>query len=144
MRIQSLNHSTYQHLYHIVWGTKYRRQFLKPVVVQTEFKTSLLTTIKQHPELYLFAFNTDKDHVHLQLEIAPSISVAAAIQQLKGRASRELKQRFPFIRRMYLDGNIWSVGYFSSTIGLNETMIRRYIEQQGRRDHPEQASFGFS
>ena len=45
-----------------------------------------------------------------------------------------LKKEFKFIREMYLDGSIWSVGYFVSTIGLNEEMIKRYIAQQGRKD----------
>jgi hypothetical protein len=47
---------------------------------------------------------------------------------------------------MYLDGGIWSVGYFSSTNGLNDEIVRRYIENQGRRDYPASAqeSFGFS
>ena len=146
MRIQTLNHSTYQHLYHIVWSTKYRRNYLKPKVVQVELVNSLFNTAKQHPEIYITTVKTDLDHVHLQIEIAPSISVAAVVQRLKANASRHLKNRFPFIRRMYFDGGIWSVGYFSSTNGLNDETVRRYIERQGRRDYPQdtQSKFGFS
>lgn len=146
MRIQALNHSTYQHLYHIVWGTKYRRHFLKPDVVQMEFSNCLYKTAKLHPEIYIMTVKTDMDHVHLQVEIAPSISVAAAVQILKANASIHLKNKFTFIRKMYLDGGIWSVGYFSSTNGLNENMVRRYIEYQGRSDYPTngQARLGFS
>ena len=46
---------------------------------------------------------------------------------------------------MYIEEDgIWSVGYFSSTIWLNEEMIKRYIEEQGKKDFPvEQASFDF-
>ena len=146
MRIRALNHSTYQHLYHIVWGTKYRRHFLKPDVVQRELLNSLYTTAREHPELYIVAVKTDLDHVHLQIEIAPSIAVASAVQILKANASMHLKKDFAFIRKMYMDGGIWSVGYFSSTNGLNEHIVRRYIENQGRRDFPTdgQARLGFS
>ena len=35
---------------------------------------------------------------------------------------------------MYLDGSIWSVGYFVSTVGLNEESIKKYIANQGRKD----------
>ena len=45
---------------------------------------------------------------------------------------------------MYLEGSIWSVGYFSSTIGLNEEHIKKYIEYQGKMDRPQQAGFEFS
>jgi len=29
---------------------------------------------------------------------------------------------------------IWSTGFFVSTVGINEQIIRRYIEQQGKED----------
>ncbi len=146
MRIRALNHSTYQHLYHVVWGTKYRRHFLKPDVVQKRLADSIYGTMRLHPELYLFKLKTDLDHVHIQIEIAPSISVAAAIGSIKARSSIALKKDFPFISRMYLGGNIWSVGYYSSTNGLNEETISRYIERQGRRDYSvdAQKELGFS
>jgi putative transposase len=39
------------------------------------------------------------------------------------------------MRKAYwgVDG-IWSDGYFVSTVGLNEEMIRKYIEKQGHED----------
>ena len=143
MKIQSLNHSTYRHQYHIVWGTKYRRKYLKEYV-KAELLRSLFNTVKKYPTLRIEAVNVDEDHIHMQVEIPPSISVAVAIKQFKVNASIHLKKRFKFIRKMYIDGNIWSVGYFSSTIGLNEDQIRKYIEWQGRRELPqEQEGFGF-
>jgi len=146
MRIRALNHSTYQHLYHVIWGTKYRRHFLKPDVVQKRLADSVYETVRLHPELYIFKLKTDLDHVHIQIEIAPSISVASAIGSIKARSSIALKNHFQFISRMYLDGGIWSVGYYSSTNGLNEETIRRYIENQGRRDYSADAQkeLGFS
>lgn len=144
MKIRSLNHSTYQHQYHIVWGTKYRRKFLKEYV-KIELLKSMYDTIEKYPTLRIENANVDEDHIHLQIEIAPSISVAKAIQQLKARSSIHLKHEFKFIRTMYLDESIWSVGYFSSTIGLNEEQIKKYIDQQGKQDYPtDQSSFEFS
>lgn len=135
MRIQSLNHSTYQHQYHIVWGTKYRRKFLKPYV-KSELLRSFYDTVHKYPTLRIETMNLDDDHLHMQIEIPPSISVASAVQALKANASTHLKKRFEFIKKMYLDEGIWSVGYFSSTIGLNEHTIRKYIENQGQSDLP--------
>ncbi len=142
MRTRSLHHSTYQHLYHIVWGTKYRRKFLKSYTKQV-FLDSLFQTARRYPEIYIQQMNIDNDYVHLQIEVAPSISVAPAVQLLKANASKHLKFHFPFIERMYPEGSIWSVGYFSSTVGVNELIIRQYIEKQGRRDHPEDLQQGF-
>ena len=144
MRIQSLNHSTYQHQYHIVWNTKYRYKFLKPYTKKVLID-SFYDTARQHSEIYIITVNTDDDHVHLQIEIAPSVSVASAVQRLKANASVVLKREFKFIDKMYLSGSIWSVGYFSSTVGLNEHVIKKYVELQGRRDKPRaQKGFDFA
>jgi REP-associated tyrosine transposase len=31
-------------------------------------------------------------------------------------------------------GGIWSKGYFVSTVGINEEVIRHYVEQQGEEE----------
>ena len=68
--------------------------------------------------------NTDRDHVHLQIEIPPNIPISDVVRVLKAHSSLVLKKRFKFIREMYLEKDgIWSVGYFSSTIGLDEEEI---------------------
>jgi len=74
------------------------------------------------------------------MEIPPDLSVAVVVKRIKWLASMRLKKRFKFIREMYLDGNIWSVGYFSSTIGLNEKIIKEYIAGQGKADLPKQVA----
>ena len=139
MRIQHLSHSTYQHQYHVVWGSKYRIKFLKPYVLK-ELKKALYTTVKKYPTLWIESLNADEDHVHLQLEVPPNIAVADAVRTLKGASSKHLRSKFKFIRDIYLDKDgIWSVGYFSSTVGLNEQMVKKYIEWQGKKDLPQKS-----
>jgi putative transposase len=142
MRIRSLNHSQYQIVYHIIWGTKYRRKYLKEYVKQ-ELRKYLYRATKKYPTLYILSFNTNDDHVHLQIEIPPDLSVAAVVQRLKSESSQHLRKQFKFIRDIYLDGGIWSVGYFVSTVGLNEQMIKRYIANQGRLDKGTTKRLGF-
>lgn len=140
MRTRSLNHSTYKLQYHIVWGTKYRRKWLKPYV-KASLKASLYDTCKKYPTLFIHAVNTDEDHVHLQMEIPPSIAIADAVQKLKGTSSMALKKQFKFIREMYLEKDgIWSVGYFVSSVGLNEASIKRYIEWQDKKEAKPQTT----
>lgn len=137
MRIRSLNHSTYQHQYHIVWGTKYRRKILKPYVL-VELKKVLYATVKKYPTLWIEELNTDDDHVHIQIEIPPNIAVSDAVSKLKSASSRYLRTRFKFIREIYIEKDgIWSVGYFSSTVGLNEEKVKRYIAWQSKKDVPQ-------
>ena len=134
MRIQHLNHSTYQHVYHIVWTSKYRRQILQDYV-RPELLTSFFETTEKYPTLNIIKANTDKDHVHIQIEIPPNIAVSDAVSKLRSNSSLHLRKRFKFIRDIYLEKDgIWSVGYFSSTVGLNEEQIKRYIAWQSKRE----------
>ena len=143
MRICRLNHSVYQNEYHIVWGTKYRTKILKPYV-----KKALLESFRRteflYPTLHIVKVNTGEDHVHLLAEVAPSVSIAAMVQKLKSHSSRDLKRSHRFIREMDDGSGIWSVGYFVSTIGLNEQMIEKYIANQDKQDRPKNARLGFS
>jgi putative transposase len=116
-----------------VWGTRYRRKYIKEYTKQ-ELRKYLYRATKKYPTLFILAFNTDDDHVHLQIEIPPNLSIADVVQRLKSESSQYLKKKFKFIRDMYIDGSIWSVGYFVSTVGLNEQAIKRYIANQGKKD----------
>ena len=49
--------------------------------------------------------------------------------------SRELKQKFPFLKKVYWGSDVvWSEGYFVSTVGIDEAVIQKYIEKQGKKD----------
>lgn len=140
MQTRSLNHSAYKLQYHLVWGTKYRRKWLKPYV-KTALKKSLYATTKKYPTLFIKALNTDQDHVHLQVEIPPNIAISDAVQKLKSASSMALRKEFKFIREMYLEKDgIWSVGYFVSSVGLNEEAIKRYIDWQDRKESRPQTT----
>lgn len=133
MRTRQLNHSAYQLQYHLVWGTRYRRKWLKDYV-KKEFASACYAVVKKYPTLYIHSLNTDEDHVHIQIEIPPNLSIAAVVQAIKIESSKRIKQRFKFVRSIYIDGSIWSVGYFVSSIGLDEERIKRYIAYQGKQD----------
>ena len=93
------------------------------------------TIPRKHPEIEILEVNTDKDHIHLLVSIAPKMSVAEAVRILKTNTSRMMVKKFPFIREVYRgEMALWSIGYFVSTIGVNERTVQAYIENQGRED----------
>src|SRR3989338_5566679 len=137
MRIRSLSYSVYQLQYNIVWGTKYRIKYIIPAV-KAELIHCLYEAVKKYPTLHIFTINTNRDHVHIQLEAPPSITISSVVQQLKATSSFYLRRRFKFIKEAYLEKEgIRSVGYFVSSVGLNETQVRRYIEWQDKREVPQ-------
>jgi|LQYC01.1.fsa_nt_gi hypothetical protein len=48
--------------------------------------------------------------------------------------SREIRRRFTWIKKVYWYNEFWSPGFFSSTVGINEEIIKRYIEFQEKID----------
>ncbi len=133
MRIRKLNHSVYQTQYHIVFGTKYRRKWLKEYV-KTELIKSFRQSQRSFPDWYFFEINTDQDHVHIIMEVPPSYSIAQVVQILKTNSSKALRKQFKFIDQIHGASGLWSTGYFVSTIGLNEEQIRKYVQAQGEDD----------
>lgn len=108
------------------------------------FTDKLKEVYRYYPELTFEKVNHDRDHVHFLVSIPPKMSVGSVVRIVKANTSRGLKQKFPFLKEIYwgTDG-IWSDGYCVSTVGLNEDMIRKYIENQGKED-AGQATLEFS
>ena len=79
--------------------------------------------------------NHDEDHIHLHLSILPKMRVSDVVRTIKSISGRLLKRKFEYMRKAYwgTDG-IWSDGYFVSTLGINEEVIRQYIARQGQED----------
>ena len=95
-----------------------------------------IETITEHyPQLQFKKVNTDKDHIHLLVSIPPARSVSKVVGIIKANTAKSMKTEFPFLKQVYWGtDSIWSEGYFVSTVGINEQIIRRYIENQGQAD----------
>lgn len=120
--------------YHLVLVTKYRRKILNDGVFR--YMEECLKALKQyHPEVDILEINHDKDHIHMLVSIPPKMSVGSVVRILKSNTARDLKKKFEFLKDVYWGtDSVWSGGYFVSTVGVNEAVIRRYIEMQGEED----------
>ena len=103
---------------------KLLKPYVKKKLLESFQKTEFL-----YPTLHIVKANIADDHVHMIAEVAPSVSIASMVQKLKAHASLELKRNFKFIREADDGSGIWSVGYFASSIGLNEKMsaLERFV-----------------
>lgn len=120
--------------YHLVLATKYRRKVINEGV--SEFLRNRLREVAEHyPEIEILEYNDDKDHIHLLLSIPPKMSVGDVVRIIKTNTARKLKVEFPFLKKVYWGtDSIWSGSYFVSTVGVDEVIIRRYIQHQGEED----------
>ncbi len=137
MDLRLSNHSVYRVSYHVVFCTKYRRRILNSGLTKYIEKT-LPKIIRQMPgvEVVTLGFDDSKrDHVHMEIIIPPKYAVSDVVAQIKSRTSSALRKKFDWLSEAYWKENIvWSHGYFVSTIGVNERIIRNYIKWQGNRD----------
>ena len=90
--------------------------------------------------------NVQEDHVHLMVSIAPKVSVSELMGTLKGKLAIKLFKSYPGLKKKpYWGNHFWARGYFVSTIGLNEDVIRRYVkyqEDEERREENQGNDFG--
>jgi len=134
MEVKRLSHCVYHCDYHLVICTKYRKKIFNAGIF-AYFKLQLAEVVDHYPFIEFITVNHDVDHIHLHLSIPPTISVGKVVGIIKQNTSRELKQKFPFIKQTYLPGvAVWSEGYFVSTVGIDSRVIEKYILDQGKRD----------
>ena len=127
-------HAVFRCQYHVVWIPRYRYK-----VLTTGVKEYLLIKMdevrKFYPEIEYLERNIQLDHVHLVISFPPKLSISQVVQIIKSNTGKALKDKFDFLKQRYYGrGGIWSIGYFVSTVGLNEEMIMQYVKYQEKED----------
>ena len=90
---------------------------------------------RKYPDIVILSMEVDIDHIHLLASIPPKYSVSDVVGRMKGYSSHAMRKRFQFLRDPSSNlKQFWSDGYFASTVGVDEDMIRQYIEHQGEED----------
>jgi putative transposase len=74
------------------------------------------------------------DHVHMLISIPPKYSVAQVIGYIKGKSAISIARSHMGRRRNFVGYSFWARGYFVSTVGRDETVIREYIKKQEDED----------
>ena len=134
MEVIKSAHSVYRLQYHIVWVCKYRRRVLNPGVCGYLRKV-LAKLLKSIPGVRIETIGFDSDHLHMVMVIPPKYSIAEVIGQLKSQSASALRQKFIWLSQVYWKENVvWSPGYFVSSVGVDEEIIKRYVEYQGKQD----------
>ncbi len=118
-------------MYHLVFPAKYRRAIFDDKV-DAELRAVCLD-IEQRYEIKFLEVGTDENHVHFLVQSVPMYSVKKIVQMIKSLTAREIFRRCPEVKKMLWGGEIWSDGYFASTVGKHgdEAMISKYVKGQG-------------
>ena len=74
------------------------------------------------------------DHVHMLIAIPPKYAVAQVVGFIKGKSAIHLARVSGERKRNFVGQHFWARGYFVSTVGRDEAVIREYIQKQERED----------
>lgn len=74
------------------------------------------------------------DHVHMMISIPPKYSVSNVVGYIKGKSAIHLARVYGKRKRNFVGQHFWARGYFVSTVGRDEEVIRNYIRHQVQED----------
>ena len=87
------------------------------------------------PGVEIEEVNIQREHIHLMMVIPPKYAVAEVVGRMKGWTSKIFRERYRLFKNVYGENEVmWSTGYFVSTVGIDEEIIRRYIKYQEALD----------
>ena len=130
--IQSLCHTKWECKYHVVWIPKYRRMVLYGQL--RKYLGELFHDLAAQKESKVLEGHLQADHVHVLLSISPKYSVAQIIGFIKGKSAIHIARMYIGQRKNFSGMNFWARGYFVSTVGTDEEVVRAYIQTQEKED----------
>ena len=140
-KYRSLNHTQWECLYHVVFIPKCRRRTLYEGL--RKYLGSLFKELASQKESEVEEGHLMRDHVHMLLRIPPKYAVSNVVGYIKGKSAISIARRFTGKTKNFTGENFWARGYFVSTVGLDEEMVRAYIRHQEKEDaHYDQLKLG--
>ena len=131
----SLSHTRWNCKYHIVFIPKYRRKEIYGQIKSDIGK--ILRTLCEYKEVEIIEAYAMTDHIHMLVSIPPKLAVSSFMGYLKGKSSLMIFERHANLKYKYGNRNFWAKGYFVSTVGLKDEVVREYIRNQELEDMKE-------
>jgi len=122
-KANSLSHTKWTCKYHIVFTPKYRRK-----IIYNQYKESVRDILKQlcaYKGVEIIEGHLMSDHVHMLVSIPPKMSVSSFMGYLKGKSALMIFDKHANLKYKYGNRHFWAEGYYVSTVGLNEAVIRQ-------------------
>lgn len=131
-KLESLSHTKWECKYHIVFIPKGRRKVLYGQL--RKHLGEVLKGLAQHKESRIEEGHLMPDHVHMMIAIPPKYAVSNVVGYIKGKSAIHLARVYGERKRNFTGQSFWARGYFVSTVGRDEEVIRNYIRNQEKED----------
>jgi putative transposase len=131
--VQCLSHSKWECKYHVVWIPKYRRKVLYGQLRKE--LGAVLHELARQKESRILEGHLQPDHVHMLISIPPKYAVSQVVGYMKGKSAIHIARTYLGKKKNYSGMHFWARGYFVSTVGADEEVVRVYIRDQEKEDH---------
>ena len=131
-KTESLSHTRWECKYHIVFIPKCRRKALYGQLrkhLGEVFRQLVGQKESRIEEGHLLA-----DHVHMLVSIPPKYAVSQVVGFIKGKSAIHLARVYGERKRNFVGQHFWARGYYVSTVGRDESVIREYFKKQEKED----------
>ena len=132
MSYRSLSHTKWECKYHVVFIPKYRRKALYGGLRQE--LGEVFHRLAGQKECRIEEGHLHGDHVHMLISIPPKYAVSQVVGYIKGKSAIHIARTHGERKRNFVGEHFWARGYFVSTVGRDEGVIRTYIQRQEKAD----------
>ena len=129
---ESMSHSKWDCKYHVVFVPKGRKKELYGKT--RKFLGPVFRELAQQRGSTILEGHMVQDHVHMLIKIPPKYAVAEVIGYMKGKSAIGVARQFGGRKKNFNGERLWARGYAASTVGFEESQIRKYIQNQEQLD----------
>ena len=129
---QSLSHTKWDCKYHVIFIPKYRRRALYGQL--RRHLGEVFRKLAEQKESRIEEGHLMPDHAHMMIAIPPEYAVSQVVGFIKGKSAIHLARSYAERSRNFVGQHFWARGYFVSTVGRDEEVIREYIRHQEEED----------
>ena len=131
-KTESLSHTRWECKYHIVFIPKCRRKTLYGQL--RKHLGEVFRQLASQRESRIEEGHLMPDHVHMLVSIPPKYAVSQVVGFIKGKSAIHLARVYGERKRNFVGQHFWARGYYVSTVGRDESVIREYIQKQEEED----------
>ena len=129
---ESLSHTKWECKYHVVFIPKCRRKTLYQEL--RRHLGEVFRSLAKRKESEIEEGHLRPDHVHMMIAIPPKYAVSPVIGYIKGKSAIHLARVYGERKRNFVGQHFWARGFWVSTVGRDEAVIREYIQKQEEED----------
>ena len=129
---QSLSHSAWECKYHVVWIPKFRKKAIYNEL--RKYLGAVFRDLARQKECEILEGHLMSDHVHILISIPPKYAVSNIVGFIKGKSAINIARNYCGRKKNFTGQSFWARGYYVTTVGKDEVVVREYIRKQDDED----------